>query len=88
MKLNNKEAKIELFKKWKKEMDDNRKVDWRFMGLTGLFKLWWWGYFKQYRLIFFMQRCCDGMSHVLAWKYAKEQSKQEILETLAACGWE
>ena len=77
----------ELSEKWKAEME-TRKVDWMFIGLSGLVKLFRWELFAKYRLVFFMQRCCDGMAHQIAWKYAKEQSKSEILATLKACGWE
>lgn len=85
--IKDKKAIKELSEKWKAEME-TRKVDWMFIGLSGLVKLFWWELFAKYRLIFFMQRCCDGMAHVIAWGYAKEQTKEEILETLKACGWE
>jgi hypothetical protein len=35
-----------------------------------------------------MQRCCDGMSHVIAWKFAKTESKEVLMKTLNAIGWE
>lgn len=85
--INNKEHQKELVELWKLEMN-SRKVDWRFIGISGLIRMSWWGIFKPYRLIFFMQRCCDGMIHDIAWRYAKEQSEEEIKNTLKYCDWE
>ena len=82
----NEQAIKELTEKFKIEMN-SRQVDWRFIGMSGVARMIWWAYFAQYRVVFFMQRCCDGMAHQVAWSYAKTQSKKEILKTLEACGW-
>lgn len=85
-KLNDRKEQKKLSDDFKKEMD-KRNVDWNFMGIAGLMKLIYWDIFSRYRLIYFYQRCCNGMSHVIAWKLAKEE-KDIVLSELKQIGWE
>ena len=84
--LNDKYAIKLLSKNWKIEMD-SRKTDSFFTLCTGI-TLIKWDLFAKYRLICFMQRCCDGMSHHVAFNQIKTQSKKEVLHTLKLIGWQ
>lgn len=86
-KINDKVELKALADKWTAEMD-TRKVQWGFIGISGIFKLWFWQHFAKYRLVYFTQRCCDGMSHVVAWRYAQNKTKEDLIEELKLMGWE
>lgn len=75
--MNKKEYK-ELEKKFVSEME-SRKVDYTFIGgFKGLFKFYYYLIFEKYRIIYFMKRVCDGMSHEFAWKTTQSYSKSEM----------
>lgn len=76
-----------LVEKWKHEMS-NREDNWtQIVGLVGLIRMSWWGYFKPYRLHYFMLQCVDGVATAIAWKNAKEWKKQSITQKMNAVGW-
>jgi hypothetical protein len=84
--IKDKEKEKELSEAFKKEMD-SRDVDWYFIGLFGLIRMTWWSLFSKYRIIYFMQRCVDGMAHQIAWRDAKKMNKKDLLNTLKLLGW-
>jgi hypothetical protein len=76
-----------LVEKWKAEMD-SRSDSWTsIIGLGGLIRMTWWGYFQSYRLSYFMILCTEGVATAIAWKKAKEWKKVEITESINSYGW-
>jgi len=76
-----------LVENWKKEMD-TRQDSWPTMiGISGLIRMAWWGYFKQYRLCYFMIMCMNGMATFVAWNQAKTWKKEDIVERINSYGW-
>ena len=49
--------------------------------------LLWWTLFKKYRAVYYMQRCCDGMHHDVAFRQADEFEKDELLLLLKVLNW-
>lgn len=73
--------KDELFIEWDKEME-SRHGESLPLPFYYPMRLAYWSFFQQYRIIYFMQICCDGMATIFAWKYANKLKKEKIMNYL------
>ena len=78
---------LKLYDDWMKEMDE-RQVDWvNFLGFRGLVVLTYNEFFRKYKVVYLLQQCINGMSHVVAYDNYKKKSKNEIMAELKLMGW-
>lgn len=75
-----------LVENWKKEM--STRESWTSdIGLSGIFKISFWEYFKAYRVAYFMLMCNNGIATKIAWNQSNILSKEDIMSKINIYGW-
>lgn len=69
------------------EETNSKDLGWLSIGMFNLIKMAFWSVFQEYRAIYYMQRCLDGMAHKVAWNNSCKISKKELMKELKKLDW-